>query len=287
MKNGTYFLKDKISFSLDDVNVNVLWAKLVNGENESLLTRCTKHTFYEVEYALSGPIVMDLKYRGVLTVPQASFAIIPPDEFHQVTEENPGGARFIMAFSAEPKPGRVYPEPAFPAALRATPAARALLGLILKCPSDGFSRAVPERALFEAFTAELLAISSPAAGSAGARSAAPASETAKKAAAIIRECGGIGVSAESLAKRFGISPRHLCRVFTEQTGRNVRDCIGLEKQKRIETLLASTRLSLKETAAICGFSDEYAMNRFFRRRTGLNLSQFRLKDPSRPPSLQK
>lgn len=83
------------------------------------------------------------------------------------------------------------------------------------------------------------------------------------------------VSVDSLSKRFFISKRHLCRLFTEQTGTNVRENINHEKLMRIEELAVSTNLSLHEIAELCEFCDEYSMNKFFRRYNLINLSEFR------------
>ena len=48
-----------------------------------------------------------------------------------------------------------------------------------------------------------------------------------------------------------------------------------DKLKKIEELIASTPLSFIEIAEICGFSDGYAMNKFFKRHNHVNLSDFR------------
>ena len=93
--------------------------------------------------------------------------------------------------------------------------------------------------------------------------------------AFLREYHGIGIRVSDVAKKFGISERHLCRLFDTVRGYSLRDAINLEKLKRIEDLIVSTSLSLSEISALCGFSDEYAMNKFFRRLNRVNLSDFR------------
>ena len=36
----------------------IYWARLISSETESLFTQYTKHTFYEIQYALEGRIGM-------------------------------------------------------------------------------------------------------------------------------------------------------------------------------------------------------------------------------------
>ncbi|MBQ9544973.1 MAG: helix-turn-helix transcriptional regulator [Clostridia bacterium] len=281
MSEASYMLKNPLSFKLNEVSVDVLRAKLVKGENESLLTRRAKHSFFELEYARTGTVVMELKDREILTVPQGCFALIPPDEYHQVIEDADTGERFITAFSVQPL-SDFAPQSAFPAIHTASPACRALLDLIIGCGTPGFSKALPERALFEAFTAELMAICDADRPAVPPKKRTPLPTRTKMISEQIKNCGGIGLGAKELAARLGITPRHLNRIAVKACGTTVGEMIEKEKQKRVETLLASTRLSLKEIASLCGFSDQYAMNRFFRRRTGVTLSQFRLKNPDGP-----
>ena len=285
MKSEPYIMKNSLFFSIRGLEINVLWAKLVRGENESLLTRSTRHTFYELEFAFSGPVVMELRDHGSLTLPESDFSLIPPDVYHQVTEDSESGERFITAFSVKPVDddgAAVLSALSVPTGHRATPAARALAELIVCCGSrEGFSQGSPERALFEAFIGEILAICAPFNGEKSSeRKKRPVSGRIREMIAYVEDRGGVGIGVNDLARRFGVTARHLSRLLSRETGMGAQAFIAREKQKRIEALLASTRLSLKEIADLCGFSDEYAMNKFFKRQCALNPSQFRLKNAS-------
>ena len=103
-------------------------------------------------------------------------------------------------------------------------------------------------------------------------------ENEQKAAAIlayVQETSGIGVSVSDIASRFGISQRQLHRLFFAVTGHGLSETIALEKLRKIEDLIGTTTLSFSEIAEICGFSDGYAMNKFFKRHNKVNLSEFR------------
>ena len=93
--------------------------------------------------------------------------------------------------------------------------------------------------------------------------------------ALIHDYNGIGIRVSDLAERFRFSERQLTRMFTAVTNEGPSTAIALEKMKKIEELIASTSLSFAEIAEICGFSDSYAMNKFFKRHNHVNLSEFR------------
>lgn len=51
--------------------------------------------------------------------------------------------------------------------------------------------------------------------------------------------------------------------------------IGEEKLKYIKDLIGTSALSFTEIAELCGFSNEYALNRFFKYAEGYTLGQYR------------
>ena len=87
----------------DFMKCHIYWARIVGSETESLFTQYTKHTFYEIQYALEGRIVMQIEKNKNIIVEQSDFIIVPPDTFHQIVDGDTVGARFIMAFSIEVK----------------------------------------------------------------------------------------------------------------------------------------------------------------------------------------
>jgi len=242
--------------------IRVFWAKVVSSERGSLLTANTRHTFWELQYALRGPIVMELGDHDPFVVAESDFTVIPPDLFHQVVEDRTG-ARFIMAFSV-PLDARI---PTYPRTAPSDPAARALLDAITN--SAGLSCKVTDP-LYEAFAAHVLELY----GATGEKRR-PGDSVTERIFGIIERSGGVDLTVEKLASQTGLSVRHLGRITAAKAKKSPRELIHYQKLKRIEDLAASTELSLREIALLCGFCDEYAMNRFFRRHTSLNLSAFR------------
>ena len=76
------------------------------------------------------------------------------------------------------------------------------------------------------------------------------------------------LDAESLARRFRISREHLSRTFREQTGSTLHDYVTRIRLRMAVDLLLQTRLTAKEIAARCGFSEYSIFYRTFKRRLG-------------------
>ncbi len=256
------------------ISYSVFWARVVNSEHESLLTQYTKHTFYELQYMLEGQAAMligDMR----LTIGSGELIVVPPDTFHQIVEADVKGSRFIMAFDISAADGddltaQTVEALRTPRVRTDTPFFAGLLALLL---ASGASAAVRDSGslLLECFLLELLGILTPAAR----ESVQNEDEGVGEILHFIRSRHGVEISVESLSRRFALSKRQLYRVLTRATGQTPKVLIQHERLKYIEELVASTSLSLSEISEFCGFSDEYAMNKFFRRFARINLSEYR------------
>ena len=98
------------------IDCRVFWARVVSSESESLFTKNTKHTFYEIQYALEGRIGMVIGDGERVIFDESDFIVIPPDTYHQIVDGDTRGARFIMAFTLRPTDSA----PACPTAKRPT-----------------------------------------------------------------------------------------------------------------------------------------------------------------------
>lgn len=292
-------VKNKISaFNLDKYHLSfegkalcatVFWARVISSENESLLTRYTKHTFFEIQYALEGRLVITVGDSQCFTLDESDFIVIPPDIYHQIVDGDHTGARFIMAFSLGSTDGyfleRVLSSPVCPH--RDSPALRAIFTAITKKSNrDSYLCTQTLCRLIEAFLLELCDIIVPNDEKSVSEKEKHLSESAKRVKTVydfIKAYHGVGITVKELSKRFGISERHLGRLFHSERGESLRDVINHEKLRYIEELIASTPLSFGEISAFCGFSDEYAMNKFFKRYNKIRLSDYKKTARHTPP----
>jgi AraC family transcriptional regulator of arabinose operon len=97
----------------------------------------------------------------------------------------------------------------------------------------------------------------------------------RQAAELARSQVDRPVSAQQLARAAGLSVSRLTTLFREQLGESP---VGYAERLRLEhaaTLLGSGGLSVKETAAACGYGDPFHFSRRFTIRMGRPPSHFR------------
>ncbi|MBE6591120.1 MAG: helix-turn-helix domain-containing protein [Ruminococcaceae bacterium] len=268
-------------------NCRVFWARIVSSESESLFTQYLKHSFYELQYSLKGNISLLLEKDTRLSVCERSFVIIPPETYHQITDSEESGARFILAFSLDAKRTKlsrtIEKNLKEIRAFHNTQTMEKLIELMIKKDYyDDPLRKETIRSFMESFFMEMLETVCGFEEGVATQRRSSAEQTVEAIEGYIKGCYGIGISVSELSKRFSFSRRHLQRLFITTRNCTPSEAINRERLKRIEELTVSTRLSFNEISRLCGFCDEYAMNKFFRRHSNTNLSQLRnLKNTSK------
>ena len=86
---------------------------------------------------------------------------------------------------------------------------------------------------------------------------------------------GHGLSVAALARRQGLSPAALSKLFQRDTGMGLKQWLQQTAMDRARELLASTSLPVQEVAAQLGNGDPYHFQRVFKRCVGLTPSAFR------------
>lgn len=258
----------------------VYWAKVIGSETESLFTQYTKHTFYEIQYALEGCIVMQIEKNKKIHVPQSNFIVVPPDTFHQIIDGDTVGARFIMAFSLEikaPAIQGVMEELSELTAYHETKSLRRLLEIIIrKQPHEGGIGRKLLASYLECFILEMIEAVCPFVGGGTEREALNEKEIkVEQIQRFITNCHGIGIRPSDVSQKFNICERHLNRIFVEVTGKTLKEAINRKKLAKIEELVTTTSLTFREISELCGFSDAYAMNKFFKRYNCAGLTEYR------------
>ncbi|MBR3966964.1 MAG: helix-turn-helix transcriptional regulator [Clostridia bacterium] len=83
------------------------------------------------------------------------------------------------------------------------------------------------------------------------------------------------VTVNELAVYSALSCRQLARVFENETGLSTSEYIKKERCKHIESLLATSELSLKQISELMNFENEYYFNAFFKKYSGMTPGSFR------------
>ena len=272
--------QSQITVSSDLLTANIYWIKAVYSESESLLTQYTKHTFYEMQYALKGDILMTVGESHDIVCKESQFIIIPPHTYHAITSSSESGAKFIMAFSLSSPDAKIknllqYLENPIP--FNDHDELKNLIVMILNKAYDQtqLSDEIISR-LVESFLLQILELMIPKKATRSTSTKMPINDyRVHQITEYITKMCGIGISVSDIAVKYNMSERHLNRIFKEITGQTVKEIIDHEKLHKIEELISTTTLSLYEISELCGFMDEYSMNKFFRRHELMNLSDYR------------
>lgn len=85
------------------------------------------------------------------------------------------------------------------------------------------------------------------------------------------------IKAARISSHFGISGSYLGRYFKKHTNETMQDYIVNSRLKLVETRLIHSNMRMNEIATELSFTDESHLNRFFKKRTGMSLGEYRRK----------
>lgn len=80
---------------------------------------------------------------------------------------------------------------------------------------------------------------------------------------------------DALAEKFSLSPSYMGRYFKRNFGEDYRQYVQINRLRKVEEMLAGTRLSIKEIANRMGFIDSSYLNKFFRQHHDMTPLQYR------------
>lgn len=258
----------------------IFWAKVVGSETESLFTQYTRHTFYEIQYALEGRIVMQIEKNEQIQIEPSNFIIVPPDTSHQIVDGDYIGARFIMAFSLDIKDACLAEIPydlSKPCPCHETAQMRRLIeNIISKNYHEDPIRRKQISSYLECFILEVLEAVCPSATRILHQKTYNEKQMRiSQIQQFISHYHGIGIRPADVAQKFNVCERHLNRIFVTETGETLKEAINRKKLAKIEELITTTALSFREISELCCFSDAYTMNKFFKRYNYIGLKEYR------------
>lgn len=266
------------------MRLNVYWIFLRSGGEDILRSERNKHSFYELQLMLEGFIRQSTETADeakTYTLEKGSFMIMPPNHYHQILETSPVGARFNVAFqieSSDPYILEALDAINRIAVFHAQEDVFTYVDLMLsvsRSNSPWSSRELSN--LLQCLLLRLLYAALPDTKPLAQRDIKPGG-SARIMAEIqdyIANHIGDGITVEAVAASLGLSSRHLNRICRRQCGRSLNQLISAEKLNYVKELIGTSDLSFSEIASMSGFSNEYALNRFFKRAEGYTLGQYR------------
>ena len=94
---------------------------------------------------------------------------------------------------------------------------------------------------------------------------------------------GDGISSRDVARHLGLNASYCNTVYKNATGETVGQFIDQTRFRHAVSRLMYSQRSVEEIARECGFRDTYYFSRWFRRRTDLSPTDFRIANREKPP----
>jgi AraC-like DNA-binding protein len=89
------------------------------------------------------------------------------------------------------------------------------------------------------------------------------------------------ITREKVAEYFGLAPNHVSRIFRSEGLMRFNDYLNLVRVNRAKFMLQNYRMTLKEIAAKCGYSDTAYFCRVFKKITKVTPTTYRTDDSHR------
>lgn len=266
-----------ISMELNGLRCSIYWARIIKGKSESLLTINTKHTVFEIEYAVKHPLTIQIGNEAV-RLSEGEFIIIPPDTPHQIIGSNPEGIKLICGFRPDDISFSVFKNSFISLkSMKAGDTVKGLSGIIDKYEDEN-ALSKESTVLCSLLFSLLAAFTNDAAPDWVDKEESVYSENEMRMQAFLKMVGeknGVGISVSEAAAFVNLSERQLFRICMSTVGRTPGEIINEKKLRYIIFCLMFTPLALSEIADICGFQTEYSMTKFFKRYEKMNPSAYR------------
>ena len=94
---------------------------------------------------------------------------------------------------------------------------------------------------------------------------------------LIRKDACNGLKAETVIRTYSCSRGPAARRFRAATGHSIQEEIHAVQLERAKALLADFGLQMKFITALCGFTNQNSLGKFFLRETGMTMSEWRRK----------
>ncbi len=217
------------------------------------------HHFWQLDHCASG--VITVLSGGIRrSLPRGRGVLLPPGSPHEF--RYPAGCAYVSWKFAWDGPG-----PGDPVHLDRQPGWRGLAGCLAAGPA---AAAVPHL-----LTAAMRLAGAPE----------PATGLAAELARLVDAHPDRVWTVAAAAGQLGLSPGHASARCRAVLGMSLKRWLDVRRAAHAGRALAGSDLGLADVAARCGFSDQFAFSRFFRRIAGESPSAFRARRPAGTKSL--
>lgn len=249
-------------FNFDDYKIKIFWLRIIR-ENEAYNVKEHSHSFFEIHYVTRGSfkIVVD---EDECEAGEDEYVLIPPYVKHRIVGVSEDFHKLVWGFELEK--GEV-PTRSYGYKNVATPTQKQCIDTLFSKEYDSFGD-VSSRLSLELFLSRALEFKTK-----NEKTFEEGSEIFEKVERFVLDNLCTSMTADDIAMNFDISARHLSRICEKFTG--VTFGRYLREQKINKACVLLSRYTVKETAEMLGYSDEFAFSKSFSTVTGKTPSLWR------------
>jgi AraC-like DNA-binding protein len=233
--------------------------RLTDGYND----KEHSHSFFELHYVTKGYFRVEINNK-TYEVKEDEYILISPSVKHKIIMQSEDFHKLVWGFEIEK--GEVISDP-YCVKKKGTPIQKTCIEQLFDDEFDEYGD-VSVKLLLGMFLSRSLDFRTKA-----EKIFDEGSEVFERVERFISDNIYMPMTVEDIAQNFGVSTRHLSRLCAKFTGVSIGKYLRTQKVNTACALLS--RCSVKETAEMLGYADEFSFSKSFRAVTGKNPSLWR------------
>ena len=248
--------------AFDEYKIKNFWLRLIrltDGYND----KEHSHSFFELHYVTKGCFFVEINGK-VHDIREDEYILISPSVKHRIISQSEDFHKLVWGFEIEK--GEVVSDP-YCTQKKGTPIQKTCIEQLFDNEFEDYGD-VSVKMLLGMLLSRCLDFKTKA-----EKIFDEGSEIFERVERFIADNINMPMTVEDIAQNFGISTRHLSRLCEKFTSQSIGKYLRTQKVNKACALLS--RCSVKETAEILGYSDEFSFSKSFRAVTGKNPSLWR------------
>ena len=248
--------------SFDEYKIKNFWLRLIrltDGYND----KEHSHSFFELHYVTKGYFFVEINGK-THNVTEDEYILISPSVKHRIIMQSEGFHKLVWGFEIEK--GEVTSDPCC-VKKKGTPIQKTCIEHLFNDEFDEYGD-VSVKLLLAILLSRCIEFKTRA-----EKIFEDGSEVFERVERFIADNINMPMTVEDIAQNFGVSTRHLSRLCEKFTSMTIGKYLRNQKVNKACALLS--RCSVKETAEILGYADEFSFSKSFRAVTGKNPSLWR------------
>lgn len=267
----------------DIMECKVPWCRFVSAKSESLERPKHRHLVSELHFILDGDFDYSFPQFGNYTVKKGHFMLIPRDTLHSTASKNAKTEYLVIAFSAKSNNEAIniiFSQGSKPISAPFSPSMEEMItALRLKTAAGNYSDGLAVGLMVHSVVFEAVDIAIETMGLKQQRenTAAHSDPRVSNIERIVRDhMFSQKLRGEAVAEELQLTLRQLNRICNRYLDCSINQYITKVRIEAMKELLSQSYYTLRDIAALFGFTDVYAFIKHFTKYAGISPGKYRM-----------